>query len=410
MRHLKTLIFTAAAVGACLGLAACGGTAHKAKSTATAKAAAQSPQDTTVATAPVGSAASRKVVASVGSEPITLAMVEHLMTIANAPVPLPDPPAYTGCIARMKTEAGRAAEATPQTEAQLKVACRKRYEELLKGALSSAIHSKWLIGEAAEQGVTVSTREIQREFDQSRKSAFRTNAEFEAYRKGTRETIADLKKELELSKLTDKLIHKANEAALPASAAEVTAFYNSHRAQFTIPTGRTVRIVRTATQGAAIRAKQQLQAGKSFASIAKELATIAQPTETKDGEVADLKPGVYEEKKLNDAIFSAQLNRLYGPLELTATHKTIAGEPNTGFFVFEVKKIVPGGLIPLAKVRHTIAEGLTKSRQSNAFTSYVRKFREKWIARTDCRPGYVVNNCKQFKSSNALQAAELHAL
>jgi hypothetical protein len=39
-----------------------------------------------------------------------------------------------------------------------------------------------------------------------------------------------------------------------------------------------------------------------------------------------------------------------------------------------------------------------KQRQA-AFTAFVARFRKKWIAKTDCRPGYIVEDCRQYKAS-----------
>jgi foldase protein PrsA len=398
----------AAVVSSCLGVAACGATHEGDRGSETHSSAAQGTQASTTTISP-STASPHKIVAHVAAKPITLATVEHLMAVASAPTPPPDPPSYPRCIAGLRAEPRESTRSGPmQNEAQLKVACQRRYEELFKEALSRAIHNQWLIGEAAELGVSVGKREVQQELDAGRKS-FKTNAKFEAYRKTTGRTIADMTSELKLNKLTQKIFQWIKDKEHAVSSGDVARYYESHRQRFEIPSGRTVRIVRTATEGSALTVKRELQSGKSFMAVAKDLSAIGQPIGARGGEVKDLKPGVFEEKSLNDAIFSAQLNRLYGPMKLTAGHKTIAPETNTGFFIFEVTRIVPRSQTPLTQARSSIAETLVTTQKNQTVTSFVTAFRRKWKARTDCEAGYIVKYCRQFKASKA-EAADLYTL
>ena len=93
------------------------------------------------------------------------------------------------------------------------------------------------------------------------------------------------------------------------------------------------------------------------------------------------------------------MHHLYGPLKITAPHKTIAPESGSGFFVFEVTRVVPGRRTPFAKVREAIAQAMTKQRKEHVLAGFVRAFRRRWTARTDCKPGYIVENCKQYRQA-----------
>jgi foldase protein PrsA len=396
---------------ACLAIAACGSSSHRAKevtksgpspsSTATQGAqttASASLNDNAAQTLLPAGASAKRTVASVGGYAISAAEVRHWMAVKSPNTPVPDPPQYSACIANLKQTALKSASSAPaESEVQLKRTCEGRYEEQLAAALGTAIHNQWLIGEAREEGVGVGAGEVQQEFELSKKS-FKTSAEFEAYLKHVGQDVAEFKSEIKLGKLTDKIFQIAKRKAKTATGAEVSSFYAAHKQQFSVPAGRRVLILRTATEASALKAKQELQSGKSFSTVVKELSAIGQPITAKDGEVADLKPGLFQEKVLDDAIFTAKLNRLYGPIRLTAQHKTIATETNTGFFIFEAKGVVPGSRIPLAKVKASLAEQLTKQQKEQSLATFIKAFRRKWRARTDCRPGYViVKNCRQFK-------------
>jgi hypothetical protein len=404
---------TALALCAALALSACGGShtstgaaaggasASSSSSHAPRSASAVANDPATIAL-PSGAAASQTIVASVAGKPITAAEVRSLMEQKSANIPVPDPPQYSSCIARLKQQAASEASSAAkslkgQSEARLRELCRGSYEAALRSALGIAIHNRWLADEAARDAIHVGERAVQEEFEVSRKS-FRTGAEFESYLRNSGQSVPVMKQEIKLGKVADALFAKAKSKDHPATPGEVAAFYERHKQGFAVPGGRHVRILRTATEASAQRALSELRSGKSFAAVVGELSAIAQPITAKNGEVKDLKPHVYEEKPLNDAIFNAKADRLYGPLKVTATHRTIASETNSGFFIFEVKGVVPGRQIPLSAVKASIAQQLSAQQKEQHLASFVIAFRRRWTAQTDCRAGYViVKNCKQFK-------------
>jgi foldase protein PrsA len=336
----------------------------------------------------------------VGSVPIHFATITHFMVMKNNGEPVPDPPSYSACVARRKAAAAaKALEGAPQqSEAQLKEGCQKAYRELFEHSLSAATHNVWIAGEAREEGIHVSRGAVLHEFALS-SGSFKTKAQFKAYLKSTGQTVAEMQSEIKLGKVSDEIFRRIKAKAHPATKADVAAYYAAHRQKYAIPEGRDVRILRTTSRASALNVVKELKSGKSFAQLAKQLSAIGQPIEAEHGLVKDLLPGVYEEKPLNDAIFSAKLNQLYGPLELKAAHKTIAPETNSGFFIFEVIKTIAPKQTPLGAVRNSIAEELTKADAEKTLSTAIAAIRAKWTARTDCAPEYVVRNCRQFKGA-----------
>jgi hypothetical protein len=90
------------------------------------------------------------------------------------------------------------------------------------------------------------------------------------------------------------------------------------------------------------------------------------------------------------AIFAAKANTLVGPLPL-----------NGMWCFFQVTHVVPGVVQPLASVQGAIARQLASDRQRRELPRLVAAWRAKWIARTDCRPGYVVQKCRQYRGPKA---------
>ncbi len=345
------------------------------------------------------------VLAHVGGVPITFASVRQQMMLKSPQTPLPDPPDYSACIARTKgAQAG-----VGRSQAQLKEACKQSYEQIFQAALSNAIHNQWLIGEAAEEGVHVSSREVQEELEQSKKE-FRTEAEFTTYRKSSGQTIADMLFEAKVGKLADGIFKNIKSKERPVTDATVAAYYSSHRSQFTIPEGRALQILRMTSEAAALRARQQLRAGKSFQSIVAELPGIGQPVTSEHGEIKDLVPGVFGQKVLNDAIFSAQPNRLYGPVRVATVRRTIAPEADSGFFLFEVLHKVPEHLTPLSQVKAKLHEELLKSEKESTLGDAIAQIKAKWRSRTSCQSGFVVKNCSEYTGSTKDERADRFTL
>ncbi len=52
----------------------------------------------------------------------------------------------------------------------------------------------------------------------------------------------------------------------------------------------------------------------------------------------------------------------------------------------------------LSKVQTAIKQQLVASQQQSALSKFVKNFKKKWIGKTDCRSGYVVADCKQYKA------------
>lgn len=397
MLHPRRLVVVPAAVALTIGMASCGGGTSNTSGAASVQTstadASREPHVKTPIVIPADTTPRSAVLAHVGDKPVTLAEVQHLMVSLAAPSQVPDPPAYAHCSAASQATPVKLTSSTPtQSSSQLQQTCRARYEELFRAALSRAIHDHWIRGESAELGLSVSGREVQDELDASKTGS---DAEFEAYAKRTGRTIADMKSELEVNKLTNKIFEKIKANEQPVNDADVAHYYNTHRSEFYLPRGRTVRIVRTASAVSATRAIQEIRSGKGFARVAKELSAIGQPVGAKNGEVRDLKPGVFEEKSLNDAIFKGRLHHLYGPDFVAASHKTIAPETNSGFFIFEATRTTPAQQVPLAKAKAVITNALVNTKKEETLANAVAAYRRKWKSRTDCQAGSVVEYCKQ---------------
>jgi foldase protein PrsA len=93
------------------------------------------------------------------------------------------------------------------------------------------------------------------------------------------------------------------------------------------------------------------------------------------------------EKSLDSAVFAAKTNVVQGPI------KTVFG-----YYIFEVTSITPGNQLTLAQAESSIRQQLIATHQQAALTSFIKEFKAKWLAKTECRPGYEGPNCKGYKA------------
>jgi len=378
-------------LSACVTLAACGSSKSKipsAQSSTPAKTSASS----TTATEPTrpkselaipASASPSEVVATVAGKPITLAVVWHQMALNNRPShEVPDAPGFAACTAHQRSVKGSPGASD---EAQLKEECRKRYLALLERALINLIHSQWLIDETAEAGLEPNRAELAQEVKEN--LAQRETIK----RMGL--SVADVKSELRLGQLSNRLYERVRAKTPHVTDALVSSYYQAHKKLFDLPEQRDLHIIRTLSESAALQVRHEVQSGKSFAQVVKKIA-LPQPIKTKEGLLRGLTPKFFSEPVLSEAIFRARPHVLSNPVKI-----------ELGYYVFEVTKVAPPHQLSLAQVKATIEAKLPGELHEHILNAAVIAFKKKWTARSSCRAGYVVSGCKELKLTRAQQKA-----
>jgi foldase protein PrsA len=299
---------------------------------------------------------------------------------------IPEPPAYTTCIAHLKTTTPAPAKGQPApTEAQFKQQCEQQYKTLSQEVLGFLISSQWVLGEAGSLGVNASDKEVRKRFEQIRTQQFPKAAEFQKFLTNSGQTVSDLLLRVKLNLLSSKIQQKVVRSKATVTKAAVAKYYKENPARFGVPERRDLEIILTKTEAQAKSAKSEIESGKSFASVAKKVSI--DPTSKQNG---GLLAGVVkgqEEKALDEAAFSAKAGVLQGPIKTPF-----------GVYVFRVKGITPGSTQTLAQSEATIKAQLTATQQQSALTNFVKTFKRKWTGKTDCRAGFVVMDCKQYKA------------
>jgi len=333
-------------------------------------------------------------VVQVGSTPITKATFNHWLAVAAAatatssgtgkPV-LPEPPNYTACIEHLKavTPAPVKGQAPP-TQAQLKAQCEQQYQALKQEVLSFLLSSQWVIGEASSLGLHVSDAEVKKRFEQVKTQQFPKQAEFEKFLATSGQTASDLLLRVKLNMLSAKIQQQIIKTKGSPTHAQIAKYYNENPQRFGVPEKRNIKIILTKTEAEAAKAKQEIESGKSFASVAKSVS-IDSTSKGNGGVVVGVVKG-QEDRSLDTAIFSAKPNVLGGPVKSAF-----------GYYIYEVTTVTPGSQSTLAQAEASIKQQLSTTQQQAALTKFVKDFKSKWTGQTECRPGYVVPDCKEYK-------------
>jgi len=332
-------------------------------------------------------------VVQVDGNPITKATFAHWMGIAAAstsaatgtkPV-IPEPPDYKACIAHLQATTPTVKGQPAPTQAQFKSQCEQQYKSLQQEVLGFLISTAWVLGEAESLGVKVSDKEVHKRFQEVKSQQFPKAAEFEKFLASSGQTVSDLLLRVKSNLLAQKVQQKIAKRKANITHAQIAQYYKENPQRFGTQEKRNLKIILTKTEEAAKKAKQEIESGKSWAAVAKS-TSIDPATKANGGVLVGVVKG-QEEKSLDSAIFSAKLNVVQGPI------KTVFG-----YYIFEVTKVTPGNQLSLAQAEASIRQQLTATHQQTALTSFIKEFKKKWLAKTECRAGYVQMNCKEYKA------------
>jgi foldase protein PrsA len=296
-----------------------------------------------------GAQARDAVVARVGQVTITSGAVEHWMTAL--------------------------AEGRPPSSSTARNALREQ-------ALDFLISSDWLLGQAAADGLSLSETQVQRQLALQRSASFPGGlTEMEEFLKATGRTRADLLLQARTELAAAMLRQAVAGRQPPVAEAQVVRFYARHRQLFTIPERRTIEFTNRKSRAAALAVRREVAAGRPLASFGVRMTIPLSPLSY------SLKLG--PDATLARAVHFARPDVLTGPV-LTN---------HIDHYVFEVKSITPARVQPLSQVRRSIVRRLAAASKRRALAAFVETWRRRWMARTTCSPGYVVQKCRQFSGT-----------
>jgi foldase protein PrsA len=252
--------------------------------------------------------------------------------------------------------------------------CEREYQTLKQQALSSSISARWLIDAAAEQGVGVSDREVRGHLSEKEKAFAREGTDLTGALRATDQTLADVELEVRAELAKAKLREELTRRQPPITHAELAAYYRGHTRRFSRRERRTFYIVEDlSSRAVAETRRREILGGRRIASF-----SLHESMERSDHPLSS--PAIVK------AIFTSRPGALVGPI--------MVGPES--YYLIEVDGIMPPAIQTLAQATRAIDALLKRERQRRALAAFVKMETATWVARTSCRPGYVVARCKQY--------------
>ncbi len=257
-------------------------------------------------------------------------------------------------------------------------------------ALDVLLFSRWLVGEAREEGVGVSRAKAASElevlrFDQRSGSSYEGLPRESVLRKlllSKSVNAADSVWLMRLGLLSAKLESARHARAMQAVSRErVALFYREHKRRFLQPARREMEFLGSYSKAVVVRAKREIEGGKPFLAVARRVNVAGEAPEG----LWNLIRGS-DEYEVEDPVFAAKPHVLSGPYKYLL------------YFIFKVLKAFPAHQQKLAEVDSTIRDELARGASTSKLNA---AFEAKWTARTTCHEGYVIPMCSQYKATTA---------
>jgi parvulin-like peptidyl-prolyl isomerase len=260
-----------------------------------------------------------------------------------------------------------------------------QYQALVQQAMQTLILAKWVKGEAADRGITVTQDDIDSELARIKKQSFSSEQEFQKFVKQNKFSPEDVQEQVELTLLRDRLEQEV--VAKPTiSDDEIKKFYEVNIDSFRQPASRDVRVILNSSKAKAEQAKQALEQNDSDASWKKVAKQYSQDQTSKDrgGLLAGMTEG-QGDPQLEQQAFSASEGEIVGPFKT-----------DRGWYVIEVTAINPETTQSLSDASNAIEPQLDSARQQQIASDFQTDFVDKWTPRTVCAPAETIELCSNY--------------
>ncbi|GAH71882.1 unnamed protein product, partial [marine sediment metagenome] len=261
-----------------------------------------------------------------------------------------------------------------------------QFATLRDEALNDILDQAWILGEAEEQGVEASDREVEEEFQTTREQNFKTDKEYQDFLKQSCFTQEDVDERVRLQVISTKIQEDITADAGEVSEDDARKFYEANEEQFAQPETRNIRIVLNEDPEKAQQAADQLEQDNSPESWKQVAAEFSTDASSKDagGVRESITEGVFPEA-VNAQIFDAPEGEVVGPIETDA-----------GTYVIQVDSINEATTTPFDEARTQIDEQLAGQVQQEQFSAFLSDYRDRWVELTICADDFVIERCDNF--------------
>lgn len=270
----------------------------------------------------------------------------------------------------------------------------EQYDALHETTISQLIENSWLLGLGAEEGITISVKEIEEKEKEIVKKEFEGSPKkFQEFLKTSGYTTQEVNEKLLVGAVSQKLAEPLEaevESSKPSKADIEEAYEAEKSTRFTQPETRDIRILTNKDKKKVEEAKAALEkdnSAKAWKTAVKKYAES--PTTASTG---GLQPGVTEEQypgEVGEAMFAAAKGKLEGPLKFTL-----------GNLIFQVEKVTPEKVRPLGEAEAEIKAELEQKDKEEVFEGYIEGFRSDWRSRTFCASDFTIEkSCANFNGT-----------
>lgn len=338
-------------------------------------------------------------VASVDGTPITKATFQRWVQISarsaaatGGAVVVPDPPNYTKCVAALRAQQKPVKGQPAPSVATLQAQCKAQDQQLTQQTMGTLIQTAWVEGEAKKQGITASDAEVNQQLAVTKKQSFPTAAAYNRFLKQSGMTQTEVLERVKVQLLAQKITKKIQASSANVTAAQVSQYYNTHKAQFAVPERRDLEIILTQSQAQAQAAKSAVQGGMSWKAAAKKYS-IDPASKATGGVLRGVAKG-QEDRALDQAAFSAQKGTIVGPVK-----------GQFGWYVVRVTAIAAPLQQSLAQASPQIKALLAQQGSQQKMSAFITDFQKRWKAKTKCAAGYVVQLCSNAPTPKTTSTA-----
>lgn len=252
-------------------------------------------------------------------------------------------------------------------------ACSVSEKQANEEALGFLIHAAWVAAEAQRHHVQVSSRAVETELGQIRKTQFPAAGSFHDYLMRTKQSEADLRQRVWVGLLLGEVERVIVSSVHVPSATAVAAYYAANRNSFLLPERRYVDFVRAASRAGARTARALVQHGVGSGEVTGGLAAVGHVSRLRHVQIrAGEQP-----RALSQAVVAAPVGRWEGPVAASG-----------GFYDFRVEKVAQSRDETLSEAQPRVRQQLLALARQRALATFTQSFNARWRARTRCAPAF----------------------
>ena len=251
--------------------------------------------------------------------------------------------------------------------------------------LRDLIDQQLLISKGKQLGITGDTELVKRLDEIRKENHLDSLDDLQKAVEQQQISYEDFKANIRNSIITQQVVRDEVGSKMQMSEAEMRAYYNDHKADFTheesvhlneilIPTPENATSAQLAdAESQAKDVEAQLKKGTAFTDLAKKYSKG--PTAAQGGDLGDFRRGALA-KVLEDQTFDLPVGGHTAPIRT-----------RQGYIILQVTDHVPGGTQPMQKVEPQIEQAIYMEKIGPAVRTYLTRLRDE--AYIDIRPGYV---------------------